>query len=336
MHRPASLEICAGGGGQALGIEAAGFDHVALVEYDRHACATLSLNRPKWNVQQADLLAFDASAYAGVELLAGGVPCPPFSIAGRQLGKLDERDLFPAALRVVEQCRPEAVMLENVRGLLDPVFSEYRREIQEFLKNLGYVSGWKLLNACAFDVPQNRPRAILVALRKERSEMFRWPSVSSRPPATIGQTLQDLMSANGWSLAGEWAERAHGIAPTIVGGSKKHGGPDLGPTRAKRAWAALGVDGHGIASSAPSSDFQGDPRLTVSMVARVQGFPDEWRFSGAKTNAYRQVGNAFPPPVARAVGRAILSALKKRSVQVPRRTSANQLSYTQPVQVALF
>jgi len=95
-----------------------------------------------------------------------------------------------------------------------------------------------------------------------------------------------------------------------VGGSKKHGGPDLGPTRAKKAWATLGVDGMGIANEPPAKDFVGMPRLTVRMAARIQGFPDTWQFYGKKTSAYRQIGNAFPPPVACAVGKQIKVALE--------------------------
>ena len=104
-------------------------------------------------------------------------------------------------------------------------------------------------------------------------------------------------------------------APTLVGGSKKHGGPDLGPTRAKKAWATLGVDGMGIWDEAPERDFVGMPRLTTRMAARIQGFPDEWEFFGKKTAAYRQIGNAFPPPVAAAVGRQIRAALVSRSLK---------------------
>src|SRR5262249_46792414 len=119
-----SIEICAGAGGQALGLERAGFEHVALVELDPQACETLRLNRPSWKVIGEDLHRFSAKPYVGVDLLGGGVPCPPFSKAGRQHGYLDDRDLFPQALRLVEQCDPKAVMLENVRGLLDARFDE--------------------------------------------------------------------------------------------------------------------------------------------------------------------------------------------------------------------
>lgn len=129
-------------------------------------------------------------------------------------------------------------------------------------------------------------------------------------PASVGELLFDLMAADGWQGAARWAKAANDIAPTLVGGSKKHGGPDLGPTRARRAWASLGVDGIGIADAPPAPDFCGMPRLTVKMAARIQGFPDEWIICGRKTNAYRQVGNAFPPPVARAVGFQIAAALQ--------------------------
>lgn len=304
-----SIEICAGAGGQALGLEQAGFEHVSLVEIDSAACQTLRINRSHWNVTEGDLHHYSAEKWRGVELLAGGVPCPPFSKAGKQLGREDERDLFPQAIRLVAECRPQAVMLENVRGLLDSLFDDYRAKIISDLKKLGYIADWRLLNASDFGVPQLRPRVVFVALREEAADFFNWPSVNPAPAPTVGEALFDLMAENGWQGAEQWRERACDIAPTLVGGSKKHGGPDLGPTRAKKAWASIGVDGMGIADHAPWADFVGMPRLTVRMAARIQGFPDHWQFSGRKTAAYRQVGNAFPPPVACAVGLQIRAAL---------------------------
>jgi len=310
------LEICAGAGGQALGLEGAGFEPLALVEIESPCRKTLKLNRPKWNViegEESDLKQFSAIPYKGVDLLAGGVPCPPFSKAGKQLGKDDERDLFPEAIRLVDECRPKAVMLENVRGFLDARFYKYREDLTNQLKKLGYVVEWKLLNSSDYGVSQLRPRAVIIALRKDLVDTFTWP-VPQSSPKTVGALLHDLMAADGWHGALEWAGIANAIAPTLVGGSKKHGGPDLGPTRAKQAWAKLGVDGMGIAYEPPAQDFIGMPRLTIPMAARVQGFPDSWQFFGKKTPAYRQIGNAFPPPVAEAVAKQLASCLRQRRI----------------------
>lgn len=309
-----SLEICSGAGGQALGLEQAGFDHAALVEIEPPACATLRLNRPKWNVIEGDLKVFDGRPYKGIDLLAGGVPCPPFSKAGRQLGSNDERDLFPEAIRLIDECRPRAVMLENVRGLLDAVFDDYRNKVEKQLKKLDYVSGWQLLNASDHGVSQLRPRVVFVGIRKDVAGKFAWPKPQRTEPLTVGELLHDLMKANGWRGADRWREQANSIAPTLVGGSKKHGGPDLGPTRAKMAWSSLGVDGMGLWDEAPARDFVGKPRLTPRMTARIQGFPDDWQFFGRKTATYRQIGNAFPSPVAAAVARQIFVALSAKRI----------------------
>jgi DNA (cytosine-5)-methyltransferase 1 len=311
------VEICAGAGGQAIGLERAGFEHALAVELDATACATLRANRPSWKVAEgdvADQALWRPRDYQGVALLAGGVPCPPFTVAGRQLGAADERDLFAWAVELCGIIRPRALLLENVRGLSTSRFSAYRQHVLDRLRDLGYVPGWRLLHASDFGVPQLRPRTVLVALRQADAPWFRWPLPSPRPAATVGETLGDLMAARGWPGAAAWARRADRIAPTIVGGSKKHGGADLGPTRAKRAWAVLGVDGIGVADSAPAPDADPalSPRLTCEMVARLQGWQDDWgwRFSGRKTARYRQIGNAFPPPVAEAVGSAIRRALE--------------------------
>jgi DNA (cytosine-5)-methyltransferase 1 len=306
------VEICAGAGGQALGLEQAGFSHAAAVEIDADACETLRRNRgADWKIIENDVANLDGRGYAGVDLFAGGVPCPPFSIAGKQLGRADERDLFPQALRLITEIRPRAVLLENVRGLAGARFDSYRDQVLGRLADLGFTTWWRLANASDHGVPQLRPRFVLVAIAQPWATGFRWPEPVSGPPPSVGAALADLMESAGWPGARDWALRADRIAPTIVGGSKKHGGPDLGPTRARAAWRELGVDGLGIADNPPGPDFPPGqpPKLTVGMVARLQGFPDSWRFSGRKTAAYRQVGNAFPPPVAKAVGSAIAAAL---------------------------
>ena len=307
------VEICAGAGGQALGLDRAGFRHVALVEYEKEYCEVLRENRPGWNVICGDVHDFDGTPYQGVDLLAGGVPCPPFSVASKQLGEDDERDLFPQAIRLIAEIRPRAVMLENVRGFLDPKFDSYRNSILNAIRRLGYRADIKLLQASDFGVPQIRPRVVIVGIRNNETGHFRYPEASRRAAPTVGEALKELMGANGWKGLGAWVAKANKIAPTIVGGSKKHGGPDLGPTRARRAWAELGVDGLGIANEPPSKDFSGNPKLTKEMIACIQGFPLSWQFGKRKTAACRMIGNAFPPPVASAVGRQIRRCLENEA-----------------------
>jgi DNA (cytosine-5)-methyltransferase 1 len=305
------VEICAGAGGQSLGLESAGFEHTLAVEIDPDACETLRLNRPEWDVREIDVHHVDGTDFEGIDLFAGGVPCPPFSIAGKQLGADDERDLFPQALRLIEEMKPKAVMLENVKGLASARFKDYRKQITDRLEDLGYRWDWQVLNSSEMGVPQLRPRFILVALQPDAYEHFNWPRAEKTPP-TVGETLRALMGDNGWPGVDAWVERADSIAPTLVGGSRKHGGPDLGPTRARAAWLELGVDGRSIAATAPSDQDPIDhtPKLTLDMVAKIQGFPEGWKFAGRKTAAYRQIGNAFPPPVARAIGEQIRQAIE--------------------------
>ncbi|MGW3731372.1 DNA cytosine methyltransferase, partial [Streptomyces sp. NPDC000851] len=370
-----SVEICAGAGGQAVGLHNAGFDHRALVEWDPHAVRTLVANVggwPGWTQERADALEpMDVKEFLGskvhanlglevgeLDLLAGGVPCPPFSLAGKRLGKDDERDLFPDALRIVRALRPKAVMIENVRGILEPpeVFIDYRSYILSELRDCGYAvpaiedhwlpekqdlamrGVWRRLDASDFGVPQLRPRAILVAIRKDILEQngteFVWPQGLARTQASVVGKLRKSMrercedfwdrnqdgepAAPGdrtgkrvfydWLIHAKKAKDAgRGVAPTLVGGSRKHGGADLGPTRAKRAWEALGINAMGVANDRKECDPERDlfrpagPMLTVEQAAIIQGFPQDWDFQGKKTARYRQGGHAFPPPVAEAV-----------------------------------
>ncbi|MCP2287372.1 DNA cytosine methyltransferase [Nocardia amikacinitolerans] len=352
MSELSVIEICAGAGGQALGLELAGFEHELAVELDPTAVATIQVNRPHWKVAEGDVAnpnVFDPRAYAPesrpggrpIDLFAGGVPCPPFSIAGKQLGANDERDLFAWAVEQVDVLKPRALLLENVRGLSMPRFAGYRQHVLDRLQHFGYAAEWRLIQASDFGVPQLRPRFVLIAMRDEDFRYFRWPEPTGRGK-TVGETLLPLMAANGWKGAKEWAKRADDIAPTIVGGSKKHGGADLGPTRAKRAWAELGVDAYGVHDTAPPYEkrpmTEFGPKLTVEMVARLQGWllirdskhaaeiaaeqPEgheyAWWFSGGKTAIYRQIGNAFPPPVAKVLGSSIALALRHEGEPITR------------------
>ncbi|UGT66113.1 DNA (cytosine-5-)-methyltransferase [Nocardia gipuzkoensis] len=330
------IEICAGAGGQALGLERAGFEHELAIELDDTAVKTLKKNRPKWDIRQgdvADITVWNPADYAptperrAIDLLAGGVPCPPFSIAGKQLGANDERDLFAWAVEQVGVMQPRALLLENVRGLSMPRFAGYRQHVLDRLDEFGYSAAWKEIQASRYGVPQLRPRFVLIAMQHHVFQGFEWPEEQDKAPS-VGETLRDMMKRK--KVFGDddelqkWVERAKGVAPTIVGGSKKHGGADLGPTRAKLAWKEMGVDGHGLHdddkpySRNDRSITALGPKLTPEMVARLQGWNDgefSWEFEGRKTAKYRQIGNAFPPPVAKALGLAIANALKREELR---------------------
>ncbi|KAB2371553.1 DNA cytosine methyltransferase [Actinomadura montaniterrae] len=330
------VEICAGAGGQSLGLGRAGFHHRLAVELDANAAKTLRHNLIRvfgYDEKEADDAVrvgdvadpsvWDPDEHVGIDLLAGGVPCPPFSIAGKQLGANDERDLFAWAVELCGRMKPKALLLENVRGLSANRFTAYRQHVLDRLQEHGYIAEWRLLHANEFGVSQLRPRFVLIALRPEYAEYFEWPQPHAEEPKTVGALLRDLIGQGGWTAeqVEAWVAKANDIAPTIVGGSKKHGGADLGPTRAKKAWADLGVDALGVADAPPGpgspvSNGAPGPKLTVEMVARIQGWhgPEfaNWEFLGRKTSTYRQIGNAFPPPVAKALGCAIRKALLKQ------------------------
>jgi DNA (cytosine-5)-methyltransferase 1 len=217
--------------------------------------------------------------------------------------------MFPAMLKIAKITRPRAILIENVRGILTDKFSSFRARIDNALDEQGFETFWMGFNAAQFGVPQNRFRAFLVALRRGATKPLRWPIPADMLAPSVGSAIADLMGERGWPGVKAWAQQASVPAPTIVGGSHKHGGPDLGPTRARREWAQLGVDGLGLADEAPGPDFRGMPRLTIPMVARLQTFPDEWQFAGSKTHAYRQVGNALPVRLAYNVARAVKECL---------------------------
>uniref|UniRef100_UPI0035E443C2 DNA cytosine methyltransferase n=1 Tax=Actinomadura litoris TaxID=2678616 RepID=UPI0035E443C2 len=320
MARLTSLEICAGGGGQALGLESAGFDPVMLIDNDPDAYATLRSNRPNWDVRQGDLLSFagnDHPQVLDVDLLAGGPPRLPYSVAGNRKGpESDRRDLLRAAVWLATEVQPRALMLENVPALVkEPRFVKTRSFVEEELKNAGYEVRWKILDAQDFGVPQRREHGVIVAMRPDDMNRFEWPEPTGGA-ITVGEALWRSMASRGWGGAAEWRLMANEVAPTIVGGSKDRGGADLGPSRTKRIWARLGVNGGSLADEVPGPEFVLDPegegglpKLTVPQAAVLQAFPDDWTFAGRKTSRYRQIAQAIPPPLAAALGRRIAQAI---------------------------
>lgn len=310
-----SVEICAGAGAQALGLERAGFDPVLLIDSKADACFTIDLNRPQWDVICMDLADFDPSARPetlGIDLLSGGLPRVASVAGAGRTDDTEERRVLQAAVQLACLVGPKALLLENLPDLVErDEFAADRSSIELRLREAGYRPSWQVLNAADFGVPQNRKSGFLVALRDPYYSRFAWPQPDNTPAPTVGQVLGPSMSSHGWPGAERWIKNADSIAPPLVGGSDRRGGADLGPTGSKRAWAALGVNGISLGDAPPDAHFtvDGQPRLTVDQAAMIQAIPVDWRFFGGKTSRYRQIGHAMPPPLATAVGQALRAAL---------------------------
>ncbi|MBP1881614.1 DNA cytosine methyltransferase [Agrobacterium rubi] len=322
-HRPTVVELFAGAGGMAVGLENAGYDHVALVEFDTHAAATLRLNRPHWNVIKDDIRSLDFTIYRqlDIDLVSGGPPCQPYSIEGNALGKDDPRDMFPDCVRVVSEIRPKAFIFENVLGLLHAKHADHVAAILRRFKKIGYQTDIHRICASDYGIAQSRSRVLITGMRNDVATTFRMPPRFPDHRANIGDTLLDLMSVNGWD-AREWArerreypvvDRTGSViaigaqASTIVTSRGKRRRNDAAMQR------AAGLDSTGLPTSAPTAaeaSVEGFlPSLTLPMRARLQDFPDGWIFAGGRQASARQIGNAVPPRMASALGLAFASAL---------------------------
>ncbi|MFK0382451.1 DNA cytosine methyltransferase [Agrobacterium sp. NPDC090273] len=324
-HRLKAIEICAGAGGMAIGLDRAGFDHVALFEYERNAAATLRLNRPDWNVVKADIREVDFKPYRhmDIDLLAGGVPCQPYSSDGYGLGRDDPRDLLPDAVRIVSEVSPRAFLFENVDGLLHARHADHVANFLRGFRKAGYHVEIHRMKAEDYGIAQERSRVLIIGVRNDLEGAFRMPPTFPGRRLDIGTALVDLMAANGWTGAHEWARArreqrildregnvvAHGaLASTIV---TRRGLP-----REKEAarWGAKCVDIAGLPDSAPTQEQASKPgfmpALTARMRARLQDFDDDWQFTGGKQAVADQIGNAVPPRLAQSVGLALFAAMK--------------------------
>lgn len=310
-----SVELCAGAGAQALGLELAGFDPVLLIDNKADACATIAHNRPHWDVLCTDVAEFDPQTRpdtTGVDLLSAGLPRLASVARARRADDSEERRVLATVVELAVLMRPQAVLLENLPELVESdTLAADRQAIEHRLGEAGYRSHWKVLNAADFGVSQNRRSGFLVALRTPGPSEFSWPIPHSSPAPGVGTVLGPSMASNGWPGADRWAHQADVIAPMIIGGSDRRGGADLGPTGSKKAWAALRVNGQSLRDEPPGVNFavDGQPRLTVEQAAMVQAIPADWRVLGLKTSRYRQIGHAMPPPLAAAVGHALRAAL---------------------------
>ncbi|CAN7295115.1 DNA (cytosine-5-)-methyltransferase [Pararhizobium sp. LjRoot235] len=320
---PRVLELCAGAGGLALGLERAGFQHVALIENNKNAVATLRKNRPGWNVIDVDVRKVDFTSYRRrVDLLAGGLPCTPFSTVGEKKGRKDQNDLLMEGVRAVKEVLPKAFVFENVEGLLHARHADYVAELLRKLSKAGYHTEIHRINTRDYGVAQDRSRIMIVGFRKDLGGAFRMPPKFPEKAKNMGDVLADLMGANGWTGAQDWIrtmrERAAfdrfgrqigvgALADTIRGyqGSAKNG-------EARRA-LKNGVSYAPPAKTAPTDEDARTegfvPGLTNRMRARLQDLPDEWEFVGGLGSVADQIGNAVAPAVGQAMGLALMSAL---------------------------
>lgn len=318
-----SLEVCAGAGGSALGLEQAGFDPVMLIDFREVACQTLLFNRPGWDVLNMDLREFDPADHKqvyDVDLLSAGLPrVEAKATANRPTGSGVELELLKATVMLMHGVRPRSLLIENVPDLVtNRAYARERSIVERELEHLGYRWRWDVIDAKDFGVPQYRKQGLLIAFRGDLIDGFRLPSAPGTAPS-VGTVLGKSMAARGWAQAQEWAAHAHDLAPTVVGGSWNRGGADLGPTGTKNAWERMGVNGGSVADDVPDSSYRWSPdlerhqmvKLTLEQVAILQGFPPDWRITGLKTARYRQLGEASPPPVAKALGESIRAALSR-------------------------
>ncbi len=325
------LELFAGCGGLALGMEKAGFHSILLNEIDKNACNTLKLNRPDWNVVEGDIAKIDFSKYKDkVDVVSGGFPCQAFSYAGKKLGFEDIRGtLFFEYARAVKEIRPKVIIAENVRGLLRHDNGATLKVISSIIEELGYqLVPPKVLKAVFYQVPQKRERLLLVAIRKDLSKKahFKWPSpfhriMTMRDALKAGELYAtDVPESSGQKYPKRKAEILSMVPP---GGYWRNLPEDIQKEYMKKSFY-LGGGKTGMARrlswEEPSLTLTCAPAqkqterchpeenrpLTIREYARIQTFPDEWQFSGSLTSQYKQIGNAVPVNLAFSIGRALI------------------------------
>lgn len=332
-----TIELFAGAGGLALGMERAGFQHLLLNEFVCDACDTLRENRPQWNVLEADVHQVDFSSFRGkVDLLTGGFPCQAFSYAGNKGGFADTRGtLFFELARAIREIQPRLVLCENVRGLLSHDGGRTLAVIQETILSLGYhLFEPQVLHAELFQVPQKRERLFLVALRNDLYTpdlLFRWPAPYYRVttlrealfagelypcdvPVSVGQHYpqkkKEILKLV--PMGGNWRDLPTGIQEAYMAGSLHLPGGKTGIAR------RLSLDEPSLTLTCAPAQKQTERchpietrPLTVREYARIQTFPDDWVFVGSMTSQYKQIGNAVPVNLAHAMGRALVRLLNR-------------------------
>lgn len=337
-----SIELFAGAGGLALGIHKAGFKHLLLNEFDKYACATLTKNKPQWNVVLGDIHDIDFTPYHGkVDLLTGGFPCQAFSYAGKRLGFEETRGtLFFELARAVKEVQPKVFMAENVKGLLEHDGGRTIETIKAVIAELGYtLIEPKVMRAILYDVPQKRERLILVAIRNDIAPFvnFEWPAVCGemrtlRDAFFAGSLYKcDVPQSEGQKYppskhsvmqlvpeGGDWRDLPPEVAKEYMKGSYFLGGGKTGMAR------RLAMDEASLTLTCAPAQKQTERchptetrPLTVREYARIQTFPDDWEFCGPLSAKYKQIGNAVPVNLAWALGRSLMRLFNQIEAIMP-------------------
>lgn len=310
MPKISVLDLQAGAGGQLLGLERAGFQPIGAVERDLDSRATIEKNRSWLTVESVAAWELIVGSKSPEVIVANLLKNESSTLTVEAKG---DSDPFISAINAAVRFDPRAFLLQGVPSYMSHAQRRRRMEISDLAAGFGFQAFWRTVDSSHFGVPHARRRAVLVAIRPEAFKRFDWPA-PTYGELSVGDLLLPYMSERGWPGAAKWAELARGTAPTLIGGSKRHGGADLGPTRTKQSWLALGIDPRGLADQAPGREFMAGslPRLTNRMAAALQGFPEDWAFSGSKTSVYRQVAAAVSPLTAESLGRALFQALSGR------------------------
>lgn len=351
-----SIELFAGGGGLALGMHKAGFEHLLLNEFDKDACATLRHNMPQWNVVQGDIHDIDFTPYHGkVDFLSGGFPCQAFSYAGKRLGFEETRGtLFFELARAVKEVRPKVFMAENVKGLLEHDSGRTIDTIKSVIGELGYtLIEPRVLRAILYNVPQKRVRLIFVAIRNDIAPYvaFEWPSVcgelrtlrdaffagelfNTNVPVSEGQKYPPAkeMVMKLVPEGGDWRDLPPDIAEGYMKGSYHLGGGKTGMAR------RFAMDEASLTLTCAPAQKQTERchpietrPLTVREYARIQTFPDDWNFYGSLSAKYKQIGNAVPVNLAWAIGRSLIRLFNKIETMMDQPFCGEETITYQPV-----
>ncbi len=319
-----SIDLFAGAGGTALGLENAGFEHVMLNEFDRDAAATLRINRPEWNVIEDDIAKVDFTPYKGkVDLIEGGFPCQAFSYAGRKMGFEDTRGtLFYQFARAVKEVEPKIVVGENVRGLLTHDGGRTLQTMVSILQELGYKVAVKILRSQYLDVPQKRERLLIFGIRNDIGVPILFPrekdyTISLREafkncPSSPGQEYSDYKKRIMLLVppGGYWKDLPLKIQKEYMKASFNMGGGKTGMAR-RLSWdePSLTLTCNPAQKQTERCHPSETRPLTVNEYARIQTFPDEWLFTGSITSKYKQIGNAVPVNLGYHIGTAVRTML---------------------------